>query len=643
MINSYLDEAGSKVKLTKDQANKIAASVCDEIDASEVAKSNIENRWNRVMDMYRCDPKGSNLHLVDGLQPYTFPLYRQKANAISRTVSGAYFSVKPWAQLVDSSGHQPLDSVERTLQAFLESSNLKNTMSSVLLNMVHFNCGILRVKLCSDGTLEADNVHPQHSMMHPVQVSDYRKLKTMGHRFFLMRFEVEERIESKEYDLDVDVSRIGQVASNETTRDAVYAHSSSVGKDDDEIECWEFCTKLKLKGDTKREWYLGVLEKSSRQLLRLEKLPYSRPWYFVFKTSYDEDNMFPSDSVGNINQGLQLAFNDIFTTLLHGSYMAAFPLAVVSGGMLSNKVAAYQPGQMIESGDDIRLQYIETRFNPGALPAIASKIEELADGVTGISRFGTSQNLPASTTATAASGFLNAQQESKDYYVEIVETTFNEMFEFCFELMHKHSETIAKKMGHRWQILPDSFVDASAFDLQATGGGATTDPRLLGQKLATLQQMAQAPTSQLDPVKVEEKVIETLDLPFDTVALKKAPAPPMPVPGPMGAMPPSGPVGPGVPGPVGPGPVQAPGGMPPIDPAQIMAMMGQGGIPGGVSGGAGPVGPGQPQVNPEELMAMLSQMQGSAGGPPMGEPSQMSPEQLQALMAQIQGGGHSAR
>ena len=153
--------------------------------------------------------------------------------------------------------------------------------------------------------------------------------------------------------------------------------------------------------------------------------------------------MFPRDSIGAIFQHLQLNYNDIHTIIFQGALMSAFPTAFVSGGMLSNKVTTYQPGQLIETGDDIRVQYIETRFNPGALGSESAKIEEIADSLTGTSQIASSQNLAANTTATEARGVLSADSENKDSYVENVEPTFQLLFTYLLEVLEVHAAAIS--------------------------------------------------------------------------------------------------------------------------------------------------------------------------------------------------------
>jgi len=368
--------------------------------------------------------------------------------------------------------------------------------------------------------------------MYPCQTSDYNQLMTMGHQFHKLRYQIEEGLEDGTYDKEfLDLAKVGQDTNIETTGDHVQAKDFPVdpSRDDEQVECYELITRLKLKGDTKRELYQVEVEKLGEQLMSIKRYPYSRPWYFVFKTNFDEDNMYPSDSIGGVMQGLQLAYNDLWTTVLHGSYMAAFPLAVVTGGSLGNKVASYQPGQLIESSDDIKIQSLVTQFNPGALPMVGQKFEDLADAVSGVSRLGDLQPLPGHTTATAASGFLAAQQASKDEYVEGVESAFSEMYNFIFEMMDKHGAVVKKKLGSKWQI--DEMTDRTAISLEPTGGGTTTDPQLMSQKLQAVYEMSQNPASIFDPGKVEKMMVEAMDFPADTDSLLKdenTPPPPAP-------------------------------------------------------------------------------------------------------------------
>ncbi|MEI8282369.1 MAG: hypothetical protein WCG75_08185, partial [Armatimonadota bacterium] len=104
------------VKLTDDEKAKLVLALCDQVAASEDAKERVKDRWDSVQQIYNCDERSSTLHVVDGWKPVIRPLYRQKADKIANVVRAAYYSIKPWAQLIDSSGIEPVSDVENTLQ-----------------------------------------------------------------------------------------------------------------------------------------------------------------------------------------------------------------------------------------------------------------------------------------------------------------------------------------------------------------------------------------------------------------------------------------------------------------------------------------------------------------------------------------------
>ena len=104
------------------------------------------------------------------------------------------------------------------------------------------------------------------------------------------------------------------------------------------------------------------------------------------------------------------------------------------------------------------------------------------------------------------------------------------MFTFLLEMMAKHQNTIAPRLGSKWLIDPQAIVDIQNFTVQPTGSGSTTDPQMLGQKLNMLMQLAMQPGSNIDPKAVEEKIIDTMDFPFDTKKLMYGPQNPPPPP-----------------------------------------------------------------------------------------------------------------
>lgn len=527
------------LKLSQQQRDDIGSSLREYVNACDSEKSNVSPRWKEVRGHYNLDISTAGVQIFDDVPGERIPFYRPQCDRVQQSLSAAFYSVEPWAQLsaapdyaddieaekvVDEElGIEPkrpvVPALERTMQAFVENSNLRDQHSIAFRNMIHSNCGMLRVRVEEDGYLCADNIHPENALFYPTKVSDYKKLLCIGHRFNLMRFECQEKIDSGEYYKDLTAEQFG-VAEKAIDPTSPYP-DQVVDRDTDLLELYEFNIRLKLTGDKKREWYIGVVDAVSGTLLRLEKSPYSRPWYFVFRTSFDEDSMLPMYSIGTTLVPIQRTVNNIWSLLVQGGYMSAFPFMVISGADgLRNKVQKMKAGQVLFESNEVKVQQIRTDFNPSTLPMMLNLAQNLGDGVTGIGRLGQSQNLPTSTTATAANGMLAAQDASRDSYVESCQTVMSDMFDFILELMATHSIDIAPALGGKWELLPNDDIRWRDIKVQVTGSGATSSPQLLMQKLQMLIELAKDPNSQLDARAVIEMLVEALDLPFATDGLK---------------------------------------------------------------------------------------------------------------------------
>ena len=527
------------VKLSQAQRDEIGSSLRQYVNACDSEKSNVSPRWKEVRGHYNLDISTAGVAVFDDVPGERIPFYRPQCDRVQQSLSAAFYSVEPWAQLsacpdyaddieaekavneaLGEDAKRPvIPALERTMQSFVADSNLRDQHSIAFRNMVHSNCGTLRVRVGDDGSLCADNIHPENVLFYPVKVSDYKRLLCVGHRFNIMRFECQEKIDSGEYFKDLNADQFG-VATKAV--DPVNPYPDQVvDRSSDLLELYEFNIRLKLPGDKDRVWYIGVVDAISGTLCRLEKSPYSRPWYFVFRTSFDEDSMLPMYSLGTTLVPIQRTVNNIWSLLVQGGFMSAFPMTVISGAEgLRDKVNKMKAGQIMFEGADVKMQQIRVDFNPSTLPMMLNLAQGLGDAVTGISRLGQSQALPSSTTATAANGMLAAQDASRDSYVESCQSVMSDMFNFILELMATHSADISKAMAGKWELLPDDNIRWRDVNVQVTGSGATSSPQLLMQKLQMLIELAKDPNSQLDAKSVIEMLIEALDLPFATDGLK---------------------------------------------------------------------------------------------------------------------------
>lgn len=525
--------------LSQQQRYDIGSSLRQYVNACDGEKSNVSPRWKEVRGHYNLDITTAGVAIFDDVPGERIPFYRPQCDRVQQSLSAAFYSVEPWAQLQaapdyadeieaqkvvnDALGEDAprpvIPALERTMQSLVSDSNLRDQHSIAFRNMVHSNCGMLRVRVGDDGVLQADNIHPENVLFYPIKVSDYKKLLCVGHRFNMMRFECQEKIDRGEFYKDLNANEFGTaqkvVDPINTQPDQVIDH------DTDLLELYEFNIRLKLGKDKTREWYIGVVDAVSGTLLRLEKSPYSRPWYFVFRTSFDEDSMIPMYSLGTTLVPIQRTVNNIWSLLVQGGFMSAFPLTVISGAEgLRDKVSKMKAGQVMFESNEVKMQQIRSDFNPTTLPMMLNMAQGLGDAVTGISRLGQSQTLPSSTTATAANGMLAAQDASRDSYVESCQTVMADMFDFILELMATHSADISKAMAGKWELLPDDNIRWRDVIVQVTGSGATSSPMLLMQKMQMLIELAKDPNSGLDSKSVIEMLIEALDLPFAIDGLK---------------------------------------------------------------------------------------------------------------------------
>ncbi|AIE86980.1 portal protein [Fimbriimonas ginsengisoli] len=514
--------------LSDGQKKKLAERICKEIEASEQAKGSLPQRWERNEKIYGVDPDVSSLHVAEGMQPYAIPLYRQKADRVIGTIYSSITGLYPFVQALDEDADGNNDEVvERALQAMADDAQFNSRFKKILKLAVNTNIGTLRVSpdFPKHG-VRMEWIHPGNMMCYPAENGCYEEAKTIGHRFYKMRYRIEAEQNSGHYykgeifggdDPNEHYSGRSRTQSKtETTSPVVNA--------DDQVELWEVVHESDVEEAGVYKRYLCVVAKNQTKLLSCQPFPYSEPWYFAGRLEEPDGNVWPADSLAQTMQGLQLAYNDIHTTLIHGSYMAAFPMVVISGGTLPTKVKKYGPATLIESSTELKVQALTTGFNPGALPMEGAKLEQVADGLTGISRLGTSENMPSGTTATAAAGFLQAQNEAKDQYTEAMSPFVQRVWGFLYEVLTLHFEEVAAALGSKWpRELTWEMIRGKSYRFEVTGKSGSSSPQTLLNKLQMLLQLSADPQSGLDRREITEKIVQALDLPFSAQGLKSKP------------------------------------------------------------------------------------------------------------------------
>ncbi len=511
--------------LSEDARDELALRVCREILASDDAKGSLPRRWEKNEALYNLDPKATNLTLVEGMASYPVPLWKAKAKRIVDTAFKGCTSMDPYVQvLTDDGQNSKADDIERALMLLSGKGAKQTTFDRALRQCLRItaNTGVSVMYVYPDErTWDVcfRAIHPKDLMVYPHELGSLEEAKTVGHRFELMRSEITARKEAGIYLTD-EVGGGGASVDNEAGKSKSFARTedtSAMSVEDELIECWQVVTEVE------GQRYLVVVAAHDQKLLRVQPYPYSRKFYFDIRFEDEYGSFWPASSVGQDVQALQLLYTDLHNVIIQGSYAAAFPVMVVSGGSLATKVSKYGPGSMLEVPTGVQAQVLGTQFNPGVLPEMIQQVEKVTDAQTGISQLGTSINLPASTSATAAQGLLAAQDEAKDGYTEFVAPAVGAIFEFLAEVLKTHFREFSQKYGPSLRVDYSSLSKPYIFE--ATGKTATSSPQALIGKLQMLLQMAMSPNSGLDYRQVETQILQALNLPLDVQSLQKQDVP----------------------------------------------------------------------------------------------------------------------
>jgi hypothetical protein len=338
----------------------------------------------------------------------------------------------------------------------------------------------------------------------------------------MLRSEITARFEAKEYLTD-QVSIGTQPVETEAGKSAEFAkvsNTTAIKPADDLIEVAQVISKRTIKGET-ADW-LCLVARQARKLLKVSKYERENRPYFEVRFEDEYVSVWPASSPGQDVQAAQLIYSDSINVLIQGSFATAHNINYCIGGSFGGAKVRRDItfGAWLDLPANVTVGSIESKFNPGYFPALLAECKEMADGATGVSRLGASQNMPSSTSATAARGFLDGQAEAKEDYSVNVSPVLSEVWRWLHEGLKIHFFTVKQAMGDGLP-LDDATVLDKPVRFEPTGGTATTDPMILLQKLQMLLQMSQHPNTALEYGAIELLILQTLKLPFDAETFKK--------------------------------------------------------------------------------------------------------------------------
>lgn len=511
-----------------DKLRDLGIAICQEIDHSETGKGTLPRRWERNEQLYNIDPDATNLNLVDGMASYPIPLWKPKADRIIGTVYKSITGIEPYVQCLVSSetpgDNEKAARLEKALMTVATAQDgrfgFDRAFRQCLKTAVNTGIAILYVHPTPDGSVYHEPIHPKDFCIYPHELGDIKKAKCVGHRYWKLRSEIDELFQSGEYLTDEvgGADAIGE-RGGKSAEFGRTADTPAQNPDDQLIECWQVVRRCDL-GEGERD-YIVCVAKKTQMVLKVLPLEYKTArLYFDIRFDDEYGSFWPASSPGQDTQGIQLIYSDLFNVAIQGGYSAAFPGVAIIGATLNSKVKRWGPGTVWELPAGAQVQVVGNTFNGQFLVGLIPKIEEVADATSRISRLGMSQNLPASTTATAAEGLLQAQDEGKDQYTTFVAPVVAEIFAFLREVLVLHWDRVCHKHGSSLGVIDHGDLQIPV-RFQPTGKSSSASPSALLQKLQMALTLASAPNTTLDYQAVEKQILQALDLPFDVAGLEK--------------------------------------------------------------------------------------------------------------------------
>lgn len=496
------------------------------IDASTQAVSDLADRWDVAEALYNLDYNEVGLNTVEGLKSYPIPIWKPKADRIIGTIFQGITGIDPYVQvLTDDGSNERAEGIEKTLQLMAGRGNTKDTFDRAFLQGitigVNTNIALLYVHKKKEGGVSFKAVHPKDAVAYPHEMGCIDDMVTVGHRFYKMRSWVEDQ-QLAGYYLPGTLGSADSKVGDEAGRSSAFAmiqDTEGVEQKDDILRLYQICHKCELGEGYK--WYLFTLAYDDQVILKVEDYPYSRPFYFDLRFADEYGTFWPANSPGYSMQALQKAYTDLHNVIIQGAYATAFPNLVFEGGSMPVKYKRNVVGGVWEVPAGVKVSVLANQFRGEQLMQMIPQLEKIADSVSRISQLGTSQNLPSSTTATAAAGMLKAQEEGKDQYTAFVAPSVADIWRFLYELLEKHFDEFKSLYGVSMPLETREDLSGTPLRFEATGKSADTNPRVLLEKMQMLLQMSQAPDSRLDYQKVEGQVVQNMNIPLDMKSLEK--------------------------------------------------------------------------------------------------------------------------
>lgn len=556
---------GINLSLDKDAQKRLAKFVCARVRACrEYLEEDLKMVWKDCSMAAKNQPIGGTV-VLNNIPNRTYPLIQPRISALVKNVANPQTSQTPYYVVKRFGGDDAMyEATENTVQFLFEQGNWRKATRQAVKTCAIADPAIIRVQIRQDDDTgecipEFKVIHPDNFIAYPVGEKIERCVVT-GEIFNELRGDILRRMKEGDY-YECDISnasptdKLAKSNVREETFVGVQEDQPGVSQSDDKIMVWEGCVRVDLKdirddgefdpdAPLSEDWYLVKVVVDTEELLALEKfgvttttvqedvlsgeatsteefVPFPRPWYFEYSfTEAQEGEFFRETWFARELLDLQKAANENWALLFGGTLMNAFPAGFAQGDSATMQNIAYGPGSITFVPNPLQIQWVKPNFDQGAMPGLMEKIDRLADAVANITSAGTGQQFDKGTSATAAAGYLAAQNTSLEEYRENASSSAEPICEWLRFLAKAFFFQI--KAAYPGMPCEDPMLLDRKCVWEPNGKSGDNQPQVVLAKVEMVMQWALRLGIMLDPQMVWQCVVDAIDAPMNKEQLKNA-------------------------------------------------------------------------------------------------------------------------
>lgn len=525
------------VKLDDAELNNLGLDLHRWIIAGIAEQGALPERWEQLEKDYSTQPTAGGVELIPGQPPRCFNITQSRVDQLVGGVCGPmtanqpYFVAKAYGQ--DESS---VKMAENTVYYLQRVADFERRLRMATRMTCMAAPAIFRFMLRDEGDEDIDIslsgnekvlprldvIHPKDFVIYPAAVHDIRRAVLVGQRLWFTLQEIQDLQESGDY-LPGEIAPVGENPQDyEVGRRKDWSMTEEtagiVPPEHFLIQCYEVLFKGTLEDDT-RKWYRAIIALQQKQVLLIERYPYSQPWYFEHFLDEEYGAFYRANPPAQKLQQIQSAVNDVTNLMIDGSIFSAFPAGFTNARMLKQDFMKYEAGTLnYIDGDPNSIHWTKCDFDPKVMPELIEKFEDWADSAIRISQAGMGQEFKSGTTATEASGILAGQQAGLDEYRANAAMSGVRLCDFIRELAFLHHDELQATFGEAYPCSDRGCLEKPLM-WEAAGKTSENLPQTIINKLQMLMQFLMPLVQPLMQQGVSINLPELVKVYFDSLKL----------------------------------------------------------------------------------------------------------------------------